>query len=236
MAAGLSMAFMPMTGHRNMAVRAFKGAVIKGAITKMTGGKFANGAISGAIQAAMAGGQSESAENDVVYGEPEASTIHNIVIHNSELAKYVTVDSVTGAMTLQVPYAVAPGTDPTLVASSESEVEGSLSGTFTKGVLRWKREITLSVDLVQGGQNPAFIFAACSPARCNSSSGIQGADIGPITRIEISPTARSGSRMHESLHFAGLGHQWNRTSSIMSYSASRRVKFSDVERLYGAYP
>lgn len=38
-----------------MAVRAFKGAVIKGAITKMTGGKFANGAISGAIQAAMMG-------------------------------------------------------------------------------------------------------------------------------------------------------------------------------------
>ncbi len=55
-AAGLTAAFMPQAGHRNTGVRAVRGALIGGTISAATGGKFANGAISGAIQGAMAGG------------------------------------------------------------------------------------------------------------------------------------------------------------------------------------
>jgi hypothetical protein len=59
MAAGLTAAFMPMAGHRDAGVRAVRGALIGGSISKLTGGKFANGALSGAIQGAMMGSGEE---------------------------------------------------------------------------------------------------------------------------------------------------------------------------------
>jgi hypothetical protein len=185
------------------------------------------------VMGAMAKGPSEASEQDqLIYGDPKAESIRDTVNRNQELAQYVTVDPVTGAMTMQVPYAAAPSVD---AAGFEAEVEGTLSGTFTKGIFK-KKSITLSVDLVQNTQNPAFTLAACSPSTCTSSA-IQGGWTGGNTRrLEISPTARTGTRVHEFLHFAGLGHQWNRTNSIMSYSATRSLKFTDVERLYGAYP
>jgi RHS repeat-associated protein len=58
--AGLTTAFMPQVGKiGNSVVRTAVGAIVGGTISDATGGKFANGALSGAIQAAMAGGTSD---------------------------------------------------------------------------------------------------------------------------------------------------------------------------------
>jgi RHS repeat-associated protein len=55
LAAGLTTAFMSQVGYiNNDFVRTAVGAIVGGSISKATGGKFANGAISGAIQGAMA--------------------------------------------------------------------------------------------------------------------------------------------------------------------------------------
>lgn len=86
---------------------------------------------------------------------------------------------------------------------------------------------------MQGAQNPAFTFSACGIV-CNDPR-VQGASNSDLRTIQISPTARLGSRAHEFLHQVGLGHQFNRTNSIMGYSADRTVKFSDAERVYEAY-
>ena len=67
-AAGLTAAFMPMAGHRNPAIGAVRGALIGGTISAVTGGKFANGAVSGAIQGAM----TKSSESEVT-GAPTGS-------------------------------------------------------------------------------------------------------------------------------------------------------------------
>lgn len=53
-AAGLTAAFMPQVGGYSAPVRAALGALIGGTISAVTGGKFANGAISGAVQGVMA--------------------------------------------------------------------------------------------------------------------------------------------------------------------------------------
>ena len=53
-AAGLTAMFMPQLGGYSAPVRTALGALIGGTISAATGGKFANGAISGAIQGAMA--------------------------------------------------------------------------------------------------------------------------------------------------------------------------------------
>jgi RHS repeat-associated protein len=63
-AAGLTAAFMPQAGHRNVGARAVRGALIGGTISAATGGKFANGAMSGAIQAAMSGQEKSSIAQD----------------------------------------------------------------------------------------------------------------------------------------------------------------------------
>jgi hypothetical protein len=54
-AAGLTTYFMPQVGGYSAPVRTALGALIGGTISAVTGGKFANGAISGAVQGAMAG-------------------------------------------------------------------------------------------------------------------------------------------------------------------------------------
>ena len=57
-AAGLTALTMPMVGNiDNNIGRTITGALVGGTISEATGGKFANGAVSGAIQAAMAGDQ-----------------------------------------------------------------------------------------------------------------------------------------------------------------------------------
>jgi RHS repeat-associated protein len=171
-----------------------------------------------------------------IYGDPDPETIRDSVVKNANLAPYVTVDPKTGALSARIPYVVEQGTDPALQSAFEAEVESRLSGTFTKGVLRWKKTITIQVDLVQSATG-VFTLGTCT-STC-ASPAIQGATIGdinkPANRIEIAPMARSGTRVHEFLHLSGLGHQWNSTNSIMSYSADRRVLFSDVERFYDAY-
>jgi RHS repeat-associated protein len=56
LSAGLSAAFMPQVGQIGDPVaRTVTGAIVGGTISRMTGGKFANGAVTGAIQAAMMG-------------------------------------------------------------------------------------------------------------------------------------------------------------------------------------
>ena len=54
-AAGLATLAMPLASHRYATVRAVGGALIGGTISELTGGKFANGAMSGAIRGAMMG-------------------------------------------------------------------------------------------------------------------------------------------------------------------------------------
>jgi RHS repeat-associated protein len=68
LSAGLSAAFMPQVGQIGDPVaRTVTGAIVGGTISKLTGGKFANGAVTGAIQAAMTGrqnGDDESSRTD----------------------------------------------------------------------------------------------------------------------------------------------------------------------------
>ncbi len=54
-AAGLATLAMPLASHRYATVRAVGGALIGGTISELTGGKFANGAMSGTIRGAMMG-------------------------------------------------------------------------------------------------------------------------------------------------------------------------------------
>jgi hypothetical protein len=62
--AGLTTAFMPQVGKiGNSVVRTAVGAIVGGTISDATGGKFANGALSGAIQAAMAAAPQGSDEH-----------------------------------------------------------------------------------------------------------------------------------------------------------------------------
>jgi hypothetical protein len=70
-AAGLTAAAMPGLQGRAMPTRVVVGALIGGTISEMTGGKFANGAVSGAIQGAMAG----SDERDLPESDRELAGI-----------------------------------------------------------------------------------------------------------------------------------------------------------------
>lgn len=65
--AGLTAAVMPGVGHiSNHVARTITGAVVGGTISRVTGGKFANGAVTGAIMAAMVGDRAVADENTTV--------------------------------------------------------------------------------------------------------------------------------------------------------------------------
>ncbi|WP_162823706.1 toxin TcdB middle/N-terminal domain-containing protein [Lysobacter sp. TY2-98] len=76
LAAGLTMAAMPAIGQiGSVWGRAAIGALVGGTASEVSGGKFANGAVSGAIQAAMSGAPEQSANQDalvVEYRDPNA--------------------------------------------------------------------------------------------------------------------------------------------------------------------
>lgn len=82
MAAGLTASVMPQLGKiGNDVGRTIVGALVGGTLSEATGGKFANGAISGAIQGAMAGGdraqrdmQSDAAGSDGKWIFPEGGS------------------------------------------------------------------------------------------------------------------------------------------------------------------
>ncbi len=66
---------MPLAGHSTVAaVRSVEGALIGGTISEMTGGKFVNGAISGAVQGAMEEPETDQLDNSVVGGGGEVES------------------------------------------------------------------------------------------------------------------------------------------------------------------
>jgi hypothetical protein len=78
-AAGLTAVLTPSIGAiKNDFRRAITGALVGGTVSEATGGKFANGAVSGAIQAAMAAGQDydEVPESDRPYLAYANDTYH----------------------------------------------------------------------------------------------------------------------------------------------------------------
>nr|MDQ3040091.1 RHS repeat-associated core domain-containing protein [Pseudomonadota bacterium] len=73
LSAGLTAGLMPHVGHiGNTAGRTVVGALVGGTISRVTGGKFANGAVSGAVSAAMSGGGSRREESTLT-AEQQAS-------------------------------------------------------------------------------------------------------------------------------------------------------------------
>jgi hypothetical protein len=60
LAAGITAAAMPQLGKGGRVARSIKSALLSGSVSALTGGKFANGALSGAIQGAMTGADTET--------------------------------------------------------------------------------------------------------------------------------------------------------------------------------
>lgn len=231
-AAGLTAAVMPQVGHvQNDVVRTVTGAIVGGSISEATGGKFANGAVSGAIQGAMAKRPAtDEVHNDGV-NEPRFDTVSDLVRRNPDLAQNVYVNE-DGSMRMSVPYDVAQGTSASFEQNFVDTVETSLTGTFTN--TNTGSRVRLTVDLYRG-DNPAFTLAECSPVVCSKPNIMGGWTGGSKKWLEFRPTAPAQTRVHEFMHFAGLMHQWNITNSLMSYSPNRSLQGTDVHRLYDAY-
>lgn len=195
-------------------------------------GRYANGAVTAGTEY----DRRRAAEpvGEPIYGDPDPKTIRDDVRRNPAMAGHISVDPTTGAMTLRVPYAVDAGAPAELENAFVSEVEGDLSRTFETGILKWKRQINMTVDLYRSDKDAAFTLHACRAVTCNTPN-VQGGWNLDEKILELAATRRQGSGTHEFLHFLGLGHQWNRTKSLMSYDANRALKFSDVERFYNEY-
>ncbi len=71
MAAGVTAGVMPQLGKHidNIATRMIVGAIVGGTLSEATGGRFANGAISGAVQAAFVGQQEAALKEQANAGE-----------------------------------------------------------------------------------------------------------------------------------------------------------------------
>lgn len=181
---------------------------------------------------AMMGARRSSAEQDHQQNnEPDPATIRDDVRRNNALNE-VSIDPITGAVTIRVPYKLAPGTSAEFESSFISEVESSLSGYRVSP--NFASVASVTVHLYSSSTNPAFTLAECGTTTCSRPT-IMGGWTNSTKLMEIRSTAPFGTRTHEFLHFLGLGHQWNITNSIMSYSAHRQVQYMDIHRIQQAY-
>ncbi|WP_256644875.1 hypothetical protein [Thermomonas paludicola] len=222
-----------MGSLKSAAIGMVLGAMAQGVKSRQTGGKYASGASTESERRATG---SQKAQ----YAEPAADTIRDDVWLQDKVKQNVSIDPATGEMLIRVPYALEPGTSVDIENDFVTSVEGALSRDHKNGVFD-RNPIRLKVDLVRDDVNGIFTLAACSPAECNATNGIRGAasynaSNKQYSRVEILGGTGYGTSVHEFLHMMGLGHQLNATSSIMSYQFdTRRLKYSDVSRLYNAY-
>jgi hypothetical protein len=222
-------------GLRNLGAvkRVVVAAIVGGTLSEITGGKFANGAASWAISAAMMKRNQDYEETELqqtTNNEPRPDTVRDNVIRNPNVeSRY---DILTGELVLRVPYAAADGLAANQESNFVSQIETRLTATFTDAatgeVIQMRVDLYKSLDI-----KSSLHIVPCDPRLCRN--GVAGGWLASRGRMSLSATAPNDTLLHEFLHYAGLGHQWNHTNSIMSYSQNRRLLFSDVRRLYNAY-
>nr|MDQ3024399.1 hypothetical protein [bacterium] len=183
LSAGLTAAFMPQVGTIGNAVgRTVTGAIVGGTISRLTGGKFANGAVSGAIQGAMAGGRSRTAaaatEEDVG-STPPGIEKNRMVARRASFTK--TVDE-NGVLTYSADwgeYSLAYGGGSTrdqAVAYASSIEESWNFDRFVDGI---RYRSALKVNVTDSSWGADLRLSPCTPTVCEGMRGaawIRGRD------------------------------------------------------------
>lgn len=208
-------------------------ALAGGTISRASGGSFANGAVSAVLQFAF------NQLGQPIYGEPDPNTVRDDVRVDEWLRSLMKIEVDSSGnhikMSMRVPFNAGVSATDELVQEFENSVESSLNQKVEKGLFT-KRSIEIAVDVYRAapGELGLFTLSHCRSV-CQGRPTVQGAWLERIRTIALKQGGRSGYGGHEFLHFMGLGHQRNNTKSFMSYHFDRRLRYSDLKRIYDAY-
>ncbi|WP_460762712.1 RHS repeat-associated core domain-containing protein, partial [Lysobacter fragariae] len=244
-AAGLTAAAMPGVGAiDNGVARTMVGAIVGGSISEATGGKFANGAIGGAVQAAMSGPSEVDSESDdgSAYckggiGKPTDDR-YMLDIPNEAWRDKLFVVEENGVITVKGHLTVS-GSGSEFAARDATATWGNASGPYNGTMYR--SEITVSA-VKSGGDWQIKGWNRREWMKLNSKlcSGIAGAKNDHGSSIMRVPPDRRvwqepGTAGHEIGHAFGLTHAPAGSGSIMSYDPVRAVTGRDIYNLAETY-
>ncbi len=214
-----------------VAAQTFRSALAGGTISELGGGKFKNGAASGAASyltyaasEGVAGGVGDSGENS----EPDIDTISDIYRPNKALGLKVVGNTLTGTIAFDC-YSVPKGCEELIQEFKKINVQGTYS-------------INLSLKAANDNDRNSVIIAGSKYDYAPSNMLVSGfyTNQGLMSRrmeIAVYRNSRASTAVHEMGHLLGIRHHWNKTRSVMSYSKSRRGTLSsrEVEKLVEAY-
>ncbi|MDZ4314155.1 MAG: hypothetical protein U0989_05240, partial [Azonexus sp.] len=237
--AGLTRLAAPgLTQIKSDTGRAAASALVGGSISKLTGGKFSNGAVTGAMQSALEGLRSGTADG---YGEPDPESITDRVFTNDSWKNAGAVQTEYlggGRYRLTGEFIFDENSDQALISALESDVKENLNGTFSNESGTRIVEIELSFRPASPGEAANILLLGCGENLC-VRNGLQSGGFatlgGRSGRLNEIPFRRNDTGSHELLHMLGMGHSSNSTRGLTSYARNRQLQFNEAYRLAGSY-
>ncbi len=191
-------------------------AVIGGTASKLTGGKFVNGAVTAAFAATMVesyGNSRADGDGDV---EPLESSVGDGLHGDNKLRLHRDGDTLKGNYSLYCGNGTAKQCSS--LAQSMEKINQVVDG------------IKLDISITPTS-NPftADIDASWWGGRSSTDSGIISQNMQLNRGVGYSVFSNQLSAVHELGHALGLRHQWNDTNRLMSYSSSRTNQISSKQ-------
>ncbi|MCP4469086.1 MAG: hypothetical protein GY815_00100, partial [Gammaproteobacteria bacterium] len=198
-------------------------ALIGGTISKITGGKFANGAGSAAFVAVSADWSSSS--DGIPTAEPEDVSNDVEINGNMIFNENITIEESDGKMKMIINGKVFSGAAGDKAQAFIDSVNKDWNGASAT-VDGIEYSVSVNLSLTNRSGNADFNLSNCL-SKCLYDGAAGWAELGG-RQVRIGAQIRMTTNIHEFGHLLGLWHQKNATNSIMSYSGDRSIHASDV--------
>ncbi|MFN7551584.1 MAG: hypothetical protein ACK5SH_08445, partial [Pseudomonadota bacterium] len=207
--------------------RVMVAALVGGTASTISGGKFANGAVTAAF--ARAFGEMAHRRLAQQIGD-EPGNISDMVRVNRGLRDNIGVACTDSGCDISMQLSI--GGDSTVTDETVAWAARDIRRAWQGGYVYGNRSYRVSVDVSVADHSPDILIAAVRPASNWYPGGQAFVGRGNVLELGLyGPNAAA----HELGHLMGLSHQPNFTSSIMSYSPISHVTGADVDRLARAY-
>jgi hypothetical protein len=201
---------------------------VGGSVSYLAGGKFGNGAATGAFQMAVSLAQSAGEREDGF----EENDYSDEVETNSMVKRRSTTITIDGVKVVDFGSYTVSADSSISTAVAQAYIDMAQRGWTQSFVDSDGTVLATSLRLRLVSTRSDFQLKPCTPSIC--TFGLGAADVGG-TVAYVSSGQRFNTPIHEFGHMLGLQHQAPNTRSIMSSAIDRAVQLNDSKRLIQKY-
>jgi hypothetical protein len=212
--------------------------MLGGSVSYLAGGKFGNGAATGAFQMAVrlatTAVQNSSRNQTTTSTEPDG--VSDVVERISQFRDNIAVRCNDSVCMIDITLTV--GGDETVTDESLTWVTDDFKQFWAGAFPNEGKYYVLNMDVSISNNNPDILVSAVFPDRYPNSTtpvdSIAGRAGMGGNQMELG-NYHEGTAAHELGHLFGMSHQLNVTGSLMSYAADRAITGADASRLANRY-